>query len=290
MIRIGFNSDEKQAEIERYLRDHEIKQAFVFYPEVFPLTINTLSVPVDFIEYRDIIEYKPFYHLLEVVDPSTLLIFNECLRTQKRSDLTYNCAHHYANQTPHVMVFEHFPFIEDVGDFMILLDFQTPGKYKGRSFDYQYLRDEDVKVITQKLSTVTINMTLSEEDIQKYEKKKNSLFKNIGNGDPDTIPRQLHIFAGDFKKKVLVPGLNYVARNDRFKLPNVTVYRSIEPKDYTVIDFPHRRIDFNDFLKKTKMTDVHFINSGLKVDSYYLRELKDWIRRLEDFYVKASLY
>jgi hypothetical protein len=173
---------------------------------------------------------------------------------------------------------------------MILLDFINKGRYKGKSFDYRFLLDEDVKAKQILFNLQTIDITLSESDKKKYELKKEQLFANLGNSDPDTIPRQLHIWAGNFKKQAINPAKRYVARNDRFKLPNVKTYKNIEPGEYTVIDFPHRRIDFNDFLKITGMTNIWFINSGLKVDLYYINELKAWIERLGEFYAKASVY
>jgi hypothetical protein len=284
---------EKQDEINRYIEQNEIKKMFVFYPKQFPLPIypsQGVDVDIEHIEYADIIMYKVFYRLLEVIDNNTLLVFNECLCTQNRSDLTYNCAHHYCNQTSHKIVFEYFPFIEEQNDFMILLDFINKGRYKGKSFDYRFLLDEDVKAKQILFNLQTIDITLSESDKKKYELKKEQLFANLGNSDPDTIPRQLHIWAGNFKKQAINPAKRYVARNDRFKLPNVKTYKNIEPGEYTVIDFPHRRIDFNDFLKITGMTNIWFINSGLKVDLYYINELKAWIERLGEFYAKASVY
>jgi len=292
MIRIGLDAQEKQAEIDQYLPKHDINKIFAFYPDQFPLTINA-GVEVEHIRYADIIEYKFFYRLLEVIDNRTLLVFNECLRTQNRSDLTYNCAHHYCNQTPHKAVFEYLPFIEQNADFMILLDFLNKGKYKGKSFDYQFLSDEDVKVKSIDFNLILIDYPATAVDTKKYEAKKDQLFKNIGNADPDTIPRQLHVWVGNLKKKLIhSPHMcaRYVARNDRFKMPNVATYKGIVPGDYIVIDFPHRRIDFNDFLKITSIKNIRFINSGLKVDLYYIDELNRWIERLGEFYAKASIY
>jgi hypothetical protein len=190
-----------------------------------------------------------------------------------------------------VIVFEHFPFIQDVNDFMILLDLQRPGKYKGKSFNFQVLRDEDVQAIPQRFTLQTIDIKLSPADAQRYEKKKEQLFADLGQGDPDTIPRQLHIWAGNLKKSLIEPGRQYVARNDRFKLPNVVTYRDdIQAQDYIIIDFPHRRMDFNDFLKRSGMRNMTFINSGLKVDLYYINEFRQWTERLGGFYAEASLY
>ena len=144
MIRIGLDNSYKQTEINNYLAKTNIKKIFVFHPVKFPLTIET-DIPVEYIEYADIIMYKFFYRLLEEIDNQVLLVFNECMRTQNRSDLTYNCAHHYAGQTSHKIIFERFPFIENNADFMVLLDMQNKGKYKGKSFEYGFLDEEDIK-------------------------------------------------------------------------------------------------------------------------------------------------
>jgi len=289
MIRIGLNDQEKQKEIDSYVEQNGIDKLFVFYPEKFPLKLSS-DIDTEYYEYKDIIEYKPFYRLLEVIDKNSLLVFSECMRTQNRSDLTYNCAHHYCNQTPHKIVFEHFPFIEQKNDFMILLDFLNKGKYKGKAFDYAYLNEEDVMAKPLKYNVQTIDMQLTGKDFEKYEKKKEQLFDSLGNGDPDTIPRQLHIWAGNLKKDAISPNYHYVARNARFKMDNIKTYKDVESKDYIVIDFPHRRLDFNDFLKKTGMENICFINSGLKVDLYYIDELKKWIERLGEFYAQTSIY
>jgi hypothetical protein len=289
MIRIGLNIDEKQLTINNYLQKYKIRKVFVFNPTKFSLPTK-LDVPVEYIKYDDIIMYKFFYRLLEEIDNNTLLVFNECLRTQKRSDLTYNCAHHYCDQTNHKIVFEYLPFIETNADFMILLDFINKGKYKSKSFDYHFLQDEDIKAKPVKFILEAVDMLITANDVKKYENKKEQLFDNLGNSDPDIIPRQLHVWAGNLKKYMIDLKIKYVARNDRFKLPNVTAYKNIISCDYDIIDFPHRRIDFNDFLKITSIKNIKFINSGLKVDLYYINELNAWIKRLGEFYAKTSIY
>lgn len=294
MIRIGLNNEQKQQVVAQYLREHDINRVVLFTPKAFPFAVaaelpeGVVYQPYD---YTDIIMYKVFYPLLEVIDERTLLIFHECLRTQNRNDLTYNCAHHYAQQTPHVLVFQHFPLIEQPADVMILLDYQTPGKYKGRGFEPQMLTEEDVQCVPHHLHVEVIAVPISERDRERYAQKKEQLFATLSQGDPDTIPRQLHLFAGSLKRGAIQPEACYVARNDRFHLPNVTTYKEVSaPGDYCIIDFPHRRIDFNDFLTRSGMTTIRFLHSGLKVDAYYLGELCAWIERLEALYAAASLY
>lgn len=289
MIRIGLEESEKQSLVAKYIKEKNIQKVFIFYPEKFPLKFSG-DVKIEHVEYADIIMYKYFYRLLEEIDDSVLLVFNECLRTQNRSDLTYNCAHHYCNQTEHKIVFEYFPFIEDKSDFMILLDFINKGKYKGKSFSYSFLHEENIMAKPISFIVKTLDISITDKDIKKYERKKESLFKNLGESDPDIIPRRLHLWSGNLKKSFLEAGVQYVARNKRFKMENVTTYKDIQERDYIIIDIPHRRIDFNDFLKKTGMRNICFINSGLKVDIYYVAELKAWIERLGEFYAEAGLY
>ncbi len=289
MIRIGLEEQEKRAIVSQYVKDNDIRKVFVFYPEKFPLDFND-HVEVEHVEYADIIMYKYFYRLLEEIEDNTLLIFNECMRTRNRSDLTYNCAHHYCNQTEHKIVFEYFPFIEEKADFMILLDFINKGKYKGKTFSYEFLFEEDVKAKPAIFSVENFEVAITEADIKKYEKKKESLFKNLGESDPNIIPRHLHIWAGGLKKDHLVADKQYIARNKRFNMANVTPYKEAQKGEYILIDMPYRRIDFNDFLKKTGMRHICFINSTLNIDKYYLEELKAWVERLGEFYAEASLY
>jgi len=289
MISIGLSEQQKQQTITDYLAHHDITRVVVFAPKAFPFVV--VDVPAGIVlqpfDYTDIIMYKVFYPLLEVIDERTLLIFHECLRTQNRNDLTYNCAHHYAHQTPHVLVFQQFPLIEQPEDFMILLDYQTPGKYKSRGFDTSLLAIEDIQCVPHHFSVEVVDAPIAAQDRARYEQKKEQLFAGLGQGDPDTIPRQLHLFAGNLKRGAIQPDRQYVARNTRFKLPNVTSYKDIERAsggDYTVIDFPHRRIEFNDFLARTGLTTIRFLSTGLKVDEYYLGELGQWIERLERMY------
>jgi hypothetical protein len=148
MVRIGLSQKEKQNEIDAYLSTHDIKKIYVFFYKAFPIKFKT-DREIEYIEYADIEMYKFFYRLLEEINETSLIVMDECMRTQNRSELIYNCAHHYLNQTPHHIIFEFLPIIETKDDFMILLDFDNPGKYKGKSFDYNCLQTEDVRVKPQ---------------------------------------------------------------------------------------------------------------------------------------------
>lgn len=290
MIRIGLNSRDKQKVFEGYLNDNEITQVKCFYFKKFPLNLKT-TVSIENIEYQDIEMYKFFYRLLEEIDDKTLLVFNECMRTQNRSELIYNCAHHYCNQTPHKLIFEHFPLIENKNDFMILLDLKNKGKYKGKPFDYPLLYQEDIKIKPHPIKMEVVPVETTDFDRQRYEKKKESLFNNLGEKDPDTIPRNLQLLAGDIKKKVIDPDTIYVARNKRFKLPNVVTYNDINKQgQYVVIDTHYRRLEFNDFLKTTNITKIKYLSTTLPIDSVIINGFAEWKARLDSIYAQASIY
>jgi hypothetical protein len=289
LIRIGLGPRQKQAELSTYIAQAGISKLYVFSPSAFAMTF-AVSCPVEYYDYNDIIMYKTFYPLLEKIDDQSLLVFNECLRTQNRSDLTYNCAHHYCNQTPHKLIFEYFPFIESKDDFMILLDLQDKGRYKGKGFDYAMLHDEDIRMRPHHIKMEPIMVNITEKDRATYERTKERLFANLGQKDPDTIPRNLQLLAGDMKKSAIEADRLYVARNGRFGRENVLTYNEVSSKgDYTVIDMHYRRLNMNDFLKITQMRRVRYLTTSLPVDNYYANEFIKWTARLEAMYAQAVL-
>lgn len=290
MIRIGLSKTEKQKEVTEYLNKNNIKKVFCFYFKHFPVKYN-VPCEIEYIEYADIEMYKFFYRLLEEIDNNSLIIMDGCMRTQNRSELIYNCAHHYLNQTPHKIIFEFFPIIDNKNDFMILLDFQNKGKYKGKSFDDLFLDQEDIKVKPVNINMQVIDVSISEKDKEKYENKKEQLFDTLGNKDPNTIPRNLQLFVGNLKKKAIDSNFQYVARNKRLKLNNVYTYRDIDCEgDYIVVDTHYRRLNMNDFLKITGITDVKYMATGLSIDTYITTEFMKWEERVKSIYAKANLY
>jgi len=290
MIRIGLSSREKQKVVDAYLQTHDIKKIYCFYFKKFPIKFK-VDCDIEYIEYADIEMYKFFYRLLEEIDGTSLIIMDECMRTQNRSELIYNCAHHYLNQTPHRIIFEFFPIIDNKNDFMILLDFENKGKYKGKSFDYVFLQSEDILIKPFRVKLEPINVEITDKDIERYNKKKEQLFDNLGDKDPDTVPRSLQLFVGGLKKKSIDPNELYVARNKRFKLDNVKTYDEIDKQgNYIVIDTDWRRLNFNDFLKTTRMTRIKYLSTVLSIDNVIITEFSKWKARLDAIYAQASLY
>ena len=171
MIRIGLNQKEKQKIIDDYLSENKIKKVFILYYEHFKEEYN-MDCEIEYVEWDDIIEYPYFYRLLEEIDNDVLIIVDELMRKQNRSELTYNCSHHYLNQTEYKIIFEYFPFIIDSSDTMKLLDFQNKGKYKGKSFDYEFIKDEDFKVKPVEIDFKVDLRSINNLQKQLYEQQK----------------------------------------------------------------------------------------------------------------------
>ncbi|MEG2217750.1 MAG: hypothetical protein RRZ24_11360 [Clostridia bacterium] len=227
---------------------------------------------------------------MEEIDENYLIVCDEMLRKRNRNELTYNCLHHYQNQTQHHIEFEYFPFIEDSSDFMILMDFEHPGMFKGRKFDPSLLSHVDLICKRQNLTTVPICVGLPSGATEEYQAQKEKLFNSIGSKDPDTIPRALHIWCGKYKSCFIGDKLKFVARNNRFKRSNVLTYKDITGTgEYIVVDFPHARIKFNDFLKVSGIERIKYMTTSLSVDQYYAEALTDWIGRLGEFYASTSV-
>ena len=286
IINIGYSYTDKKAIIENYVKEHNIKHVIIFYPDKW----QKIEYDAEFVEYSEIIMYRTFYPLLEKINDDYLLVFDECMRVKKRNDLTYNCAHHYCHQTSHKLVFEYFPIIDNLNDFMILLDFIDDGRYRNKSFNYDLLKDYPIGVKKRHIKLDKIYAaTPTDKELLAYEKEKEKLFDNLGNKDPNTIPRNLHLFAG--KRKKVTDDKYYVARTNRYKKENVVTYKDIiNSQECLIVDFPIRQMIFNDFVKKSNIQKLTFIHSGFKVDDVYYNKYSEWIKILEEFYVKADLY
>lgn len=297
MIGIGYNDASKLYWIAKACREHgEIRNIVVFSPPQFSLGAKAVSdmtgVKCTEYTYADIIMYRVFYPLLEVIDDSYLIVVNECMRTQNRNDLTYNCLNHYLNQTRHRMIFEHFPLVDRVEDVMILLDREHPNRYKGRGYDPAMLREAELKVAPSHYTLKQITVKLPDGALEKYEAEKDKLFDAIGNGDPDNVPRRLHVWCGRYKRAYVDAHLDvqFVARNARFARPNVSTYaNATDGRARVLLDIPHRQMALNDYLKQTQISEIVFISTGLSVDQYYRDRTREWINTLEVWYAQAGV-
>lgn len=284
MIYLGFNN--KREIINNYIQKNNIKKVFILSPKKF-----YFSYDKEFIEWNQIIMYRFFYRLLQEIDKDTLIVINECLRKQNRYDLTYNCIRHFLNQTNHQIIFQYLPIIEKFEDFFILFDFDTRTKWKGQK-NKELLKNIEIKknIIDIKLNKIEIKTDQKIKDIYNIQKEK--LISNIGLKEPDTIPRNLYLFAGKYKlqninQDNLFSDNNnfYVGRNNRFKLKNFKTFKESEYKEkYTIFEFCHNYIDFIDFLNLSKQTNFEVLLTDLKIDDWYIERYNSWIKELNNVY------
>jgi hypothetical protein len=277
MIILGHNEKEKADLIFDYKSANSVKRVVVISPEKFYFEHESDEV----VEYANTIEYVYFYRLLQEIDKATLVVLNECLRTINRNDLTFNCIRHFLNQAGHVLIFQYLPIISNKNDFMTLFDFDTKSQWKREKFNKDLFQHTSIKcnkipIIFNKIDVKTTSHTI-------YEEKKKKLFSEIGNKDPDTIPRNLYLTAGADKTKVMQPDKLYAARNTRIKRPNIRTYDSPTP-NVTILEFPHNFINFIDFISLTKQTTFDVLVTDLKVDLWYFDRYTNWLRNLNETY------
>lgn len=282
MIYIGYNYNDKKSIINKYINKNFIRKIFVFQPED---RIMDYSIQAEYITYKNLIEYEYFYKVLQEADQNTLIIIDECMRTQNRNDLTYNCLRHFINQSGHELVFQYLPIIEDINDFMILFDFDTKSRWKREKYNKELLNESIIRVKRIDIEFIQNKIDCSAGTIKKYEKEKDKLFQNIGLKDPHTIPRNLYLVTGKEKLKVVKEYNIYIGRNNRFNLPNMNTYKGkLDQGRYVVFEFPHNYIDFTDFLFFSQQEQIEVLTTDSKIDQWYFNRYINWIKNLEYAY------
>lgn len=290
MIYLGLDTATKLKITQQYCRDHDIKRIVVLCPPKFRLDLDE-SIPHEVVLWgesglgpkNEIVQYKFYYRLIQEIDHNTLIVIHECLRTQNRNDLTYNCIRQFLQQTHHQLIFQYLPFIDGIEDFMTLVDFDTRSQWKRQSFTPEIAANAQIfinPIVPQfhEIQVQTIAKTKAA-----YAKEKAKLIDNIGLKDPHTIPRNLYLFTGKTKLTLVEELQQYVGRNNRFKLPNLTTYRDESfPDRHTVFEFCHNHIEFNDFLALSRQTQIPVLTTDLKVDQWYLQRYRDWADRLRE--------
>lgn len=279
---------DKQKILSHYIEHNDIQFVVIVYSE--RLNHQNYDIPIkhEYIEWHQTIMYKNYYRLLQHINKKTLIVCDNILVHQNRYQLEYNCINNFINQTPHRLVFNYLPFIENENDFMILLDFYNKNLYKGEPFRWEYLKDINIRIKPVHIEYEFEDIPLSEKDKVQYQKKRDALFDGIKLSDPDTIPRNLAITAGDIRKQYMSKDDTYTARNMRCKSHKMSTYKEDELN--TIFDFPTKRIEFINLLTLTKKLKVKALTSDLSIDKYYKNDYIAWRDRLEDFYDKATLF
>jgi len=289
VIHIGYDEDAKRQTIAAYCQSHDIRRVVVISHDKCPLPIPD----TDQVKYSDVIMYVTFYRLLQEIDRQTLVVVNECLRTQNRHDLAYNCVRNYLNQTDHQLIFQWLPQIDEKEDFMILFDFATKSRWKRRHFDIDLILDNAEVKLQPRLPTFNrVDVATTAPTRTRYHAERDKLFANLGTKDPHTLPRNLYLIGGKDKLAHIDSQENslfgaesaryYVARNQRLKRANIITYEdaNAESAPYTAIELPHRFIDFSDFLWASRQTRTGVLVADLKVDEWYFNRYTEWSQRI----------
>lgn len=302
MIHLGLDDGAKAAIVTRYREEHDIRKVFVLAPERFAPTFAAEHMidPMTqgdgrdglYIDWPDIIMYRYYYKLVQEVDGATLVIVNECMRTQNRYDLTYNCIRNFLNQTKHVLVFQYLPIIDTIEDFMTLFDFATRSRWKRERFRPDLLAEARIDTARVPISIRPIRVPVDDKTRAAYAKEKAALLAEV-RGDPDKdphlIPRNLLLVSGKAKLALVNPTRRYVGRNNRFKLSNLETYRDAAGAGERVaLEFPHNFIDFADFLAVSRQHTVEALVADTKAEDWYLRRFQDWTQRVND--AQATLH
>lgn len=295
MIFISYTDEEKLDAISSYITKHDIEKVVLISGQKRHLPLPEC----DRVWYKDVIMYVTFYRLLQEITPQTLLVIDECLRTQNRYDLSYNCIRNYLNLTNHQLIFQQLPQIDDQEDFMILFDFDTRSRWKRRQFD-PYLIGQEAQVFVHPLAIQfeRISCPTSAATKAKYARERDKLFRELGSRDPHIIPRNLYLIGGMDKRAYIdsqtLPLFDngsrlYVARNKRLRRDCIVTYNDATPgATYDIVEFPHRFIDFTDFIWRTGQTASNVLVADLKVDHWYYSRYQEWAKRIHETYASLS--
>lgn len=299
-IHLGETVEGKQRVVAEYLRTHDLRRVVVFEPDEHLLPLgpeHTGGVRVDRVPWHEATAFVHFYPLMgrgdaaAKIDERTLLVLSECMRTQDRHELTYNCLRNYLRLTPHRLIFQHLPIVAEPDDVMLLFDLDTDSRWKREPYRPELLAHArwSVRPVALDFRAITVETTAQERD--RYRAEKARLFANLGAGDPHTLPRNLLLTAGRPKARWL--GANgrslraprLVGRNARLKLDHFDTYEAAtrSPRGpYTLVEFCHA---FGDMIDLATATDQHafdVLTTDLAVDRWYLERFTAWAGRVRD--------
>lgn len=297
-INLGFDYEQKRKCIHDALTAYgDVDRIFVFYGGKAQPPFNFGGIETIYTPWSETEMYRTFYPLLgqpykgqdiPAITDKSLLIVDEMLVDRHRGCLKQNCTMHFMRVSKRRLIFNWLPFIEDADDFMILLDFAYPDKYKKQKFHPDLLGEIDVEGVEHLPRLQAFEIQTSEKQKEQYEEKKEELFDNIGQKDPNTIPRNLVLSLGSIKKEAMRPGEIYVTRNRRIK--GAITYKDTGHKKVYLLDPAYSRKDLIGFMHRSGTEELIYMKTDLSVDAVYWNDLNEWHDRLEEFYGTADLH
>lgn len=281
-IYIGLGDEEKLKVIADYRAEHGINHVVHFRG------FGNLEIPdAERFKASQMEAFSEFYRLIKEIGRNTLVVIDEFLTVQNRYYTQYNIVMHFIKQTPHVLIFNYLPQIDEAEDFMTLFDLDTRGKWKGRKFDINLIHENSTVVCHNRVPVFEfIELPENKSQSRQYEKKKEELFQTIGLRDPHIIPRQLYM-VGHFYKINRIRFLKeindfYISRSWSTH-ENIFGYKEAKPLTaYIILEFQHRFIDMIKFFQTTQQPSYKVMLSALKVDYWYKTRYSDWRDRLEE--------
>jgi hypothetical protein len=299
MIHIGLHHAYKAAVVDAYIREHGCKKIFVISPDRFAPSFATTRMDEPekqcdgragvFVPYDRVQWYRWFYKLLAEIDGSSLVVVNECLRSQKRTgDLDLNCIRNFLNQTPHKLVFQWLPIIDTIEDFMILFDLDTKSQWKREPFRQELVQHCKLAIHNSPPALSFAHVDVDAKLLAEYAKQKTKIVAEVKGDvdkDPHMIPRQLLLVSGKAKLAHVDSGKLYVGRNNRFKLPNLATFRDVVGTDERVVfEFPTHVSDICDLVSTTHQSSVTVLVADTKVERWYEGAYIAWQKRMSDAY------
>ena len=304
MIHLGLDDAAKGEVVARYRAEHAIRKVYVLSPERFapPFAPVKMDDPTTqgggvegvYLEWSAIIQYRYFYKLMQEVDGETLVVVNECLRTQNRHDLTYNCIRNFLQQTTHVLVFQYLPILDTWNDFAILFDFATKSRWKREAIGVDRLAEATVRGVAIPLELHPVPVAIDAATRAAYAREKAVLLAEVRSDpgkDPHLIPRNLYLVSGKAKLAHVAAGGAYLGRNQRLKIHGLATYKeaSYPRTPYTVVELPHAFGDLADVLTLSRQTRLEVLVADLPADRWYLELYQAWLGRLRDAYTMLGM-
>jgi hypothetical protein len=130
----------------------------------------------------------------------------------------------------------------------------------------------------------------SKETKAKYEEEKARLFSDLGQKDPHTLPRNLHLVGWrDKKKHAEQLDYTFLVRNDRAKIKNAQTYGEEEYQGtYCMFDIPHDFIELVNFFALSEQQQITVLLNEIKVDTFYYERIKKWLNEINYVCTKIS--